>query len=340
MLQTKPLLSLFLGCLIGLVGPISAMAGEEKADASTTTRTATLAEVREKYDADPSHFADIGGINVHYLDEGQGPVLLLVHGTLGDLHDWDTWAEMLKSDFRVIRLDLPGFGLTSEVPNGNFSVERSHTMIDAFMDHLGIEKFGVVGISYGGMVMFRYAATRVERITAMVLINSAGIQTGKGPRPEKKSPGEATKPVKNMFVDPVVTFDDVAFFYKNYINDESKRTPEFIQRKLDFLNIQGRDELAKTTLRFYEKGDPIATLAHVRAPSLIMWGTANKALDTETAQKFMDALTNACTKKLVTFDKGGHYINVERPEATAKVAKEFLMGLKDNFAGRCANSCQ
>lgn len=309
-----------------------AIIGAAHAD-TETTRILTLEQARAKYAGPTSQFVDIDGINVHYRDEGKGPVVLLMHGTLGDLSDWDEWAEELKKDFRVVRLDLPGFGLTSDIRNGNYSVPRSHVLIDGLMDYLGAEKFAVVGISYGGMVMFRYAATRTDRVTAMVLINSAGIQFGKRAKPAKKDAED--KPAKNMFIDPVVLKEDVEAFYSGYINDPKRRTPALIQRKLDLLNIQNRDHIAVEAYKLYEAGDPKRVLAHVKAPSLIMWGTGNKALDTQTADAFIDALTHACSKSLVTFNEGGHYINLERPYETVQAAKAFLMKLKTDPPQGC-----
>ncbi|GGF60188.1 alpha/beta fold hydrolase [Alteromonas lipolytica] len=306
------------------------------ANAEETTRTLTLEQARAKYAGPTSQFADIEGINVHYRDEGKGPVILLMHGTLGDLSDWDEWAEVLKENFRVVRFDLPGFGLTGDIPNGNYSASRSHVLIDGLMDHLGADKFAVVGISYGGMLMFRYAATRTDRVTAMVLINSAGIQRGKAAKNLKKPTNKPAKPRKNMFTDPVVLREDVEAFYNGYINDPERRTPALIQRKLDLLNIENRDKLAKISYGFYEAGNPQRVLAHVKAPSLIMWGTANQALDTETATAFMNALTHACSKELVTFNDGGHYINLERPYETVAAAKQFFMKLNSNPPEGCA----
>ncbi|NVK56283.1 MAG: alpha/beta hydrolase [Alteromonadaceae bacterium] len=301
-----------------------------------TTRTHTLEEMRIKYAGPASQFVDIEGINVHYRDEGEGPVVLLMHGTLGDLSDWDEWTQVLKKHFRVVRFDLPGFGLTADIANGNYSVSRSHVLIDGLMDHLGAESFAVVGISYGGMVMFRYAATRTERVTAMVLINSAGIQRGKRAKPANDAKlDKRSKAKTNIFIDPVVMREDVEAFYQSYINDPDRRSPELIQRKLDLLNIKGRDKLSVAAYKLYEAGHPQRVLSHVKAPSLIMWGTDNQALDTETANAFMDAMTSACNKKLVTFDNGGHYINVERPYETAEATKQFLMNLTSNPPKGC-----
>lgn len=321
----KSLISIILmGSSLLLSAQISASSKTPEKALVETTRTLTFEEVKEKYTSPESKFADIEGVDIHYKDEGSGPAILLIHGTLGDLSDWDGWAEELKSDYRVIRFDMPGFGITGPIANKNYSIERVHTLIDAFMDHLNVEKFGVVGISYGGIVTFRYAATRTDRVTSMILINSAGIQYGKK---APKKDADNTKPPKNIFMAPNVYKEDIEDFYLGYINDPAQRTPQLIQRKLDFLNIIDRDKEAKDLYSFYSRNDPIRVLSHVKAPSLVIWGGGNKALDTTTANKFIESLTKVKTKELVTFDKGGHYINIELPEKTAKAAKTFLKKL-------------
>jgi len=90
------------------------------------------------------------------------------------------------------------------------------------------------------------------------------------------------------------------------------------------LNIQGRDVVGKQGRKLYERVNPERVLARVTAPSAILWGQGNKALDTETAHAFIDGLTNACHKELHLFESGGHYINVERPKDTAEKAQSFF----------------
>ncbi|MFK7958303.1 MAG: alpha/beta fold hydrolase [Lysobacterales bacterium] len=291
--------------------------------AADTSRVLSLDTVADKYAGEASRFVDLDGVKIHYRDEGEGPVVLLVHGTLGDLADWDGWVSTLAASNRVVRFDMPGFGLSADVPNGNHSVDRMHTLIDALMHHLQVDRFAIVGISYGGMVAFRYAATRRDRVSAMVLVNSAGIQFGR-PAPRDESEKAKRPPSVNLLNSPIVTHGDVERFYQFYINDHSELPENFIQRKLDFLNVTGRAETAKATRGLYERGNPTRVLSGVLAPSLIIWGTGNYALQTDTARKFESALSNACMTELVMFDEAGHYINVEMPKKTANAALEFL----------------
>ena len=285
-----------------------------------TTRTISRETIVARYATPASKFIDLDGIKVHYQDGGSGPAVLLVHGTLGALSDWDEWASLLKPNYRVVRLDLPASGLSGEIPSGNYSVDRSLSLVDALMDKLGAERFVIVGISSGGLVAFRYAATRTERVTALILVNSAGIQYGGASAAAKA----AAKPGYNLFADPNVTSDDIIAFYKDYVNDPKQITPALIDRKRDYLNVVNRDKEAALVRKLYERGDPERVLGHVRAPALVLWGEANNALETKTANAFISAMKNACTTELIIYKGAGHYINLDRPWETAKDAKAFL----------------
>lgn len=288
-----------------------------------TTRTLTVDDLNHRYATPDSRFVELDGIKVHYQDQGRGPAVLLVHGTLGDLRDWDPWVEAMAGHYRVIRLDLPGFGLSGEVPNGNYSIDRMLSLVDSLMDHLKQDRFAVVGISYGGPISFRYAATRTSRVTALVLINSAGIESGRAIKDEK--PAEAaSKPRNDIFTGPVVTTDDIVRFYSAYVSD-LKRLPEgFIQRKVDMLNLRDRDKIGRQIMALYERGNPQRVLAHVRAPTLVIWGKDNYALGNQVAREFVTALTGACRVDLEFLDSGGHYINVARPKETSRLTMAFL----------------
>lgn len=328
--MSHPLSPLRRGALaLVLAGGLAQIAAAQTAAAPATTRTLNRVDVIARHADATSKFVDLDGVRVHYKDEGSGPAVLLVHGTFGDLADWDGWVRVLSPGYRVVRLDLPAFGMTGPVASGNYSVERKHLVIDALMDHLGIERFAIAGVSYGGLVAFRYAATRTERITALVLANSAGIQFGQ--RPAAASAAAAARaastppaPQYNITTDPMVRYSDAESFLRFLLNNSPVITPALIERKLAFTNTAGRLEEAVAAARAYERGTPERVLAHVRAPSLVLWGGAGQALSAQTADAFVGALKRARVVEKVLYPDGGHIINLQRPEETVRDAKAFL----------------
>jgi pimeloyl-ACP methyl ester carboxylesterase len=284
-----------------------------------TAGTITREALREKWRDADSRFVTLDGVSVHYKDQGSGAAILLVHGTFGDLNDWHAWAVALVDRYRVIRLDLPAFGLTSEVPSANYSIERSHVLIDSLMDHLGIERFAIVGTSYGGPVAFRYAATRTERITGLVLMNSAGIEYG-----QRRGLVEPPRDPNRKFVPKAQTRAETEVLMRRYINKPETITAELLDRKTDYANVVRRDYEAFLGTGQYERGNPERVLRHVRAPVLILWGGANNALSPETADAFRAALSRAKSVDKVVYEGGGHLMHIERPAETVRDARRFF----------------
>lgn len=280
-------------------------------------------EILAKYSDPDSKFMVLegaDGIRLHYKDQGKGPALLLVHSSVGDLKDWDAWVSVLAKDYRVVRLDLPAFGLTGPVPSGNYSIDRYLTLVDALMDELGIERFAIVGTSYGGLAAFRYAATRTGRITGLVIMNSAGVEYGK----QEVDPKTGEKKFYAASVSDSVSWDATKAGFRKAFNDPAKISDTWVTRKVDFSNIVGRDKEAALAIDQYVRGTPERVLAHVRAPVLVFWGGASLALSQDTADRFYAAVKNAAYREKQVLPNGGHMMHVEFPGPTVDVVAGFL----------------
>jgi pimeloyl-ACP methyl ester carboxylesterase len=281
--------------------------------------TITHEQIVKKYRDADSRFVVLDGVSLHYKDQGQGPAVLLVHGSLGDLADWDGWVATLRERYRVIRFDLPSFGLSGQVPSDNYSIDRYLTLVDSLMDHLGEPRFAIAGTSYGGLVAFRYAGTRTDRVSALILMNSAGIELG-GRRGRSDRPRDPNP----IFTPRVVPVEETRRLLSDLINDSSVVTPALVQRKNDFANVVDRDLESFLGVRLYERGDPMRVLSHVRAPALVLWGGNSKGLSPETAQAFADGLRNSSSISKIIYEGGGHLLHRERPEETARDVFTFL----------------
>jgi pimeloyl-ACP methyl ester carboxylesterase len=313
---------------------LSMTAWHAAAGAAPGTRVLAREAVIAEFSDSQSRFIDIDGVNLHYKDQGSGPPLLLVHGTLGDLSDWDDWAALLAKRHRVLRVDLPGFGLSGPIASGNYSVDRMLALIDGFMDQVGAPRFAIAGISYGGLVAFRYAATRGERVDALVVINSAGVEYGRGPAGQTgvpasspaPAPSAASAPPTNVFMDDVITEADIRVNIEHMLVHPALATPRRVQRKLAFANIRGRGEESRAGRALYERGDPARVMAHVHAPTLVLWGGGNKALDPRTADVFVSYLKNACRTERRIYPDAGHLLILDAATQSATDTLNFLDG--------------
>ncbi|MFC0039670.1 alpha/beta fold hydrolase [Actinomadura rayongensis] len=121
----------------------------------------------------PARRVIVQGVSTYYLDEGEGPVVLLVHGNASSARDWWPFAESLATTNRVVAVSLPGYGETS--PVGDLRPDRFVSFIAAFLDVLGIDSVMAVGHSYGGLLVAELALAHPERVTRLAMLDSAGL---------------------------------------------------------------------------------------------------------------------------------------------------------------------
>ena len=111
------------------------------------------AAMRAKYGGAPSQFVDLGGgLTVHLRDEGprDAPVIVLLHGSNADLHTWDEWTKRLIPQYRVIRFDQIGHGLTGPNPARRYDMNAFTDTVDRVTTKLGVQRFVLGGNSMGG----------------------------------------------------------------------------------------------------------------------------------------------------------------------------------------------
>jgi pimeloyl-ACP methyl ester carboxylesterase len=133
--------------------------------------------LKEHYADETSQFIPIDGMEVHLKDEGDGPVLLLLHGMFASLHTWDLWTETLQHEYRIVRVDLPGFGLTGPNPRGDYSLQASMYLLESIRNELAIDRWSIIGNSMGAGLALSYAQLYPEQTTGVVLLNGGRLLT-------------------------------------------------------------------------------------------------------------------------------------------------------------------
>ena len=124
----------------------------------------SVLELKKTYANQYSKFIEINGMNVHYRDEGEGQAIVLLHGTGASLHTWDKWTEELKNNFRVIRLDLPAYGLTGPHPENKYSLPDYSSFLNSFVESIGVDNFILSGNSLGGAIAWYYASEYKNKV--------------------------------------------------------------------------------------------------------------------------------------------------------------------------------
>lgn len=276
-----------------------------------------LAQLRERYAPPPSKFLPLDGLDVHYRDEGSGPAVLLLHGTGSSLHTWDAWTRALSANHRVVRLDLPGFGLTGPAPDGNYRIEKMVAFVDAFTRKLALDRFAIAGNSWGGEIAWTYALDHPERVDRLILVDAAGWpRTGPLPIAFRL----ALMPVVGPLVAKLGTQRVVDKTVHDVYGDPSRITDELRQRYLDLSRREGNRASFGARLRAPHV-DRTGELGKIKAPTLVMWGSEDHLLPVESAEKFHAAIPGSSVK---IYSGAGHVPMEEVPDATARDAAAFL----------------
>jgi pimeloyl-ACP methyl ester carboxylesterase len=266
----------------------------------------------------PSQFIDALGLRLHVRDTGprEAPAVLLLHGFGASLHTWEDWAPLLEDRFRLIRLDLPGFGLTGPDPSRDYSDVRAVAVIAALLDALGVERASVVGSSMGGRIAWRFAAAMPERVERLVLMAPDGFAShgrayGKSPRLPpllRILPYSLPRPLLRRATAPAYA-------------DPAMLTDALIERYRDMLLAPGvrraiLDQVGQAVLV-----DPEPLLRRISAPVLLLWGERDRAVPVGHASDYLRVLADA---RLEVLPGIGHVPMEEAPEASAAALRRFL----------------
>lgn len=291
------------------------------------------AEMRAKYGAPPSQFAELpGGPTVHYRDEGprNAPAILLLHGSNADLHTWQPWVDRLKARYRIIRVDQRGHGLTGAAPNGDYRPDAYADDVAALAAHLKLDRFILAGNSMGGGIAARYAMQHPERLAGLVLIDAGGAPV------KREGSGNlgftiARIPVLNRLAFQVMPRSVIEKSFRQSVSNQAVATPETIDRYFELARYPGNRDA--TLARFSQPMSAFSPEA-IRAltvPTLVMWGAEDKLIPLAAGRWFKRMLPNA---RLVAYPGIGHLPMEETPDRSAADLSTFVDSLAVSAAPR------
>jgi pimeloyl-ACP methyl ester carboxylesterase len=278
------------------------------------------AELEKRYFSSSPQIIDVDGLKVNYKETGPkgAPALLLLHGFGSSLQAWDDWSLKLEQKYRVIRLDLPGFGLTGASPANDYSEEKDLAILTHFADKLGLEKFSVMGHSMGGKMAWSLAASQPERVQALVLMAPDGF-------PETKDIG--TKPYEVPAIMGLIKYVLPKYLVRKSIEpaftEADALNDALVNRYFDMLRAPGVRGaiLERSNQTIYT--DPVPRLKAIKAPTLLIWGEQDQMIPSTNAQSYANILSNSTT---VLVPKLGHLLQEEQPEKGLAAVMQFLDG--------------
>lgn len=279
-------------------------------------------ELKSKYAQGTSAFVSIDDMEVHFRDEGiksDSLPIVLIHGTGASLHTFDEWTLELSKTRRVVRMDLPGFGLTGPFPDGQYSMDRYVAYIHSFLNSRQITKCVLGGNSLGGRVSWNFTVKYPELVDRLILIDASGYPM------KAKSVPIAFKVAGIPILNKALTFITPKFMARssleNVYADKSKVTDELVDRYFELTLREGNRQglVDRVTM----KNDPDAHLLikKIQQPTLLMWGEEDLLVPLEIAQLFQKDLPN---NTLVILKNAGHVPMEESPKESLQPLLDFL----------------
>ena len=235
---------------------------------------------------------NIEGVQVRYRDEGprDGRTIVMIHGFTSSLESWDVLTQDLTADFRLIRLDLPGHGLTGPDPQARYTNEETVLFLENFLRAIEVDSPILVGNSLGGLVAWRLAAKSPDMASQLVLLSPGGFS------------------INGVAEDPI----EVPILVKLYLTkapeagvkqatsalfaDSSKLSDARVKQVRDMMLRPGNGDAFVARAASFTLPNPTADLASVQTPTLIIWGDNDIMVPVAQAEEFAAVMPNATVK--------------------------------------------
>ncbi|MFN8237072.1 MAG: alpha/beta hydrolase [Chitinophagales bacterium] len=283
--------------------------------------TLSKSYVKEKYQLPNSHFLNWNGSEIHYTEAGSGFPVLMIHGFGGSNRDFSLLDSLINPGYRVIRVDLPGFGLSDFPVQKEESPDYLKVYNDYFtflMDTLHLDSLYVMGNSLGGLMAWNLTVQHPDKVKKLVLFNSAGYDM------EEVIKSANAKVFKYDIVKLLLKRGIPMFMTKNGISrvfyDKSLLTPDRLKRVNELWNREGNlahiMQMASST-KYLDQN----LIKKITCPTLIIWGKQDKIVSPKYADRFHEDIKNS---RLIMYDSCGHVPMMEKPMEVKSAVLDFL----------------
>ncbi|MSU55711.1 MAG: alpha/beta hydrolase [Candidatus Taylorbacteria bacterium] len=247
----------------------------------------------------------INNLAIEYSDEGNGPVMILLHGWMTSLHTFDALVVLLSGSFRMIRLDLPGFG-GSEAPKEAWGVGEYVEFVKAFNEKLGITPEVLVGHSFGGRILLKGVSQGIFSAKKLIFVASAGIKT------------HQTRAI--LFLVAAKIGKIALGFLPSGIRERFRRKLYRMAGSTDYLDVSS--PMMKETFLRSTREDLTDFARNIRVPSLLIWGQNDLVTPLSDGKRLQSLILGS---KLEVIRDARHFVHEEKPEIVASLIREFLL---------------
>lgn len=245
----------------------------------------------------------VNNVAIEYEDHGKGPVMLFLHGWQDTLHTFDPLFPAFVDEFRVIVLDLPGFG-KSELPRGVWGLDEYVQFVHDFVQKIGVSVDVIVGHSFGGRIAIKGLSSGELSAKKVVLIGSAGIA--------KTYTMRSTLFAVFAKIGKIITLiPPLSFWRKNL------RKKIYAWSGSDYFRS---GPLKETFLRVIRE-DLSEQARGIGIPTLLIWGAGDTETPVSDGEKFASLIKGS---KLKLYSGAGHFVHREKTDEVVAAIKEFI----------------
>jgi pimeloyl-ACP methyl ester carboxylesterase len=269
-------------------------------------------QVQRKYNNrqdDKGRVIEVDGVNIYCIEQGRGFPLVIIHGFMSSSIDFNNVINALSGSYKIIAVDLIGFGRSDKRESINYSKKNMAVVIHKLMKQKGYNEYSVIGHSMGGGVALNIVNYYSKNVKSLVLVDSVGYK--KPTRP----------PIPQLLLEVV---------FKSYLLQKFCYAMCFFNKKN--LNIDKFERLYSInlnipcqTLYTFSRTDDSESREDdkrgIKCPTLIIWGRYDRITPLQNASKFKDDIDNS---KLIIFDESGHLPYEEEEEKFIRVLLDFF----------------
>jgi pimeloyl-ACP methyl ester carboxylesterase len=274
------------------------------------------------FHSEHSRFLDLDGIRVHYQEAGDSlaPALVLIHGFASSTLVWSkVFLEMAASGFRVIAVDMLGYGYSGKPRNGEYTIGGQARLITQLLDRLNIKRATFVGSSYGGAVAATCALDYPDRVEKLILVGTVN----------NNRPLEFT--LMRVFGAPVVgdVVSPLLIGSRRLLRMRMKRVYDRHSWVLDERRVDARHQPLRAagtqraiirTVRHWD-AERISRDAHlIQQPTLLLWGENDREIPLSDGERLHNRIPGS---RLIVFLNCGHLPHEEYPGSFVEVVREF-----------------
>lgn len=307
---------------LALASACAPVAAQNAAVTNPASPYLTIDELRTRYGDAQSRYFSTRGLEIHYKDEGprDAPVLLMVHGSQSSLRQWDRITEILKARYRIIRLDIPGYGLSGRVSDDAAAKVQPTDYVEDLLAHLGVTRLSFVGVSSGGTMGMYLAAKRPELVERLMISNTPSdpVVTTHLVMPQSFLDAQARSKANG--------YSDLNFWveYLSYFAGDPARISAATHAEYyDFNRRTPEKHPIAMVARIGDGKQARVEMAKVVAPTFLIWGGADALLPEPAADAVEGYLANAPVSRIIMPDVG-HYPPTEVPDRFAQWIAAFV----------------